>query len=262
MDLNSFEQKTIEALNDCKSAVKHCSKNSISHLEKAWKIKDIDTEMAIFRAITAEEEAASALFNCLKNNQYKNSSKLLFNQHTYKLGLYPFLQGINIFLNDSMSITPFENFYLHHTKQSGRKAIELMFKIKGSKMNTSPKPPLHFTISNADSNEVITFESNFDELVKGQNYSDALRYIKDIANERNRVLYANTSGRPKVTGDIEGFLNNQKKKVMVILTILLMVDPWEKTEGSSHFVQQALDSFLLLLKRINAEDVFQPNNKN
>ncbi len=262
MDFTSFEQKTIEALNDCKSAVKHCSKNSISHLEKAWKIKDIDTEMAIFRGITAEEEAASALFHSLKNNQYKNSSKLQFKQHTYKLGLYPFLQGIGTFLHDSMEITPFDKFNLHHTEQSGRKAIELMLSIKDSKMNVYPKPPLHFTISKADSNEVFTFESNFEELIKGKNYSDALKYIKDIANERNRLLYASTLGRPKVTGDIEGFLNNQKKKVIVILTILLMVDPWEKIQGSSHFVQQALDSFLLLLKRINTEDVFQPYNEN
>ena len=39
-----------------------------------------------------------------------------------------------------------------------------------------------------------------------------------------------------------------------------MIDPWEKEEGSSSFVQQALDSYLLLLQRIEGHEVTRPNN--
>lgn len=75
MDFTHFEKKTIEAINDCRGAIKHCGKNAIYHLEKAWFLREVDLEMATFRGITAEEEAASALFFCLKNNNYLNSQK-------------------------------------------------------------------------------------------------------------------------------------------------------------------------------------------
>lgn len=262
MEFTAFEKTAIEALDDCKGNVKHCSKNALQHLEKAWLIREIDLEMCVFRGITAEEEAASALFHCLKNHRYKNANKLLFNKHTYKLGLHPFIKGIGGFLDDiiEQDTSPFGKHYLKHTEQSGRKAIELIIELKNEKVHARPVPPLHFTFSQEDTGEVCTFEHNFQELIKGEKYKDALQYVIDKAQTRNKILYANNIGKPKVEGDLEGYLNSQKKKVMTFLIIMLMIDPWEKEEGNSLFVQQGLDSFLLLLNRINSEDVYQPRH--
>jgi len=260
MDFSPFEKLTIEALEDCNGELKHCAKNAISHLKKSWEIRSIDLEMAMFRSITAEEEAASAFFYCIKNHKYKNSDKLKFKQHIYKLGLFPFIQSIGSFLDDfvKQDTSPFSEYRIKHIDLSGRKAIELLLFIKNQDVVARPTPPLHFTISDEESKEVCTFEHNFKKLIEGSSYTNALKHIKDIANTRNKLLYANSSGSPKVEGNIEGYIKEQKKKVMVILTLLLMVDPWQKEEGHSLFVQQALDSFLLLLKRISSEDVFQP----
>ena len=263
MEFIPFEKITLEALEDCKGEVKHCAKNAISHLEKAWLVKDIDLEMAMFRSITAEEEAASAFFYCIKNHQYKNSKLIQFKQHTYKLALYPFIQGISVFFDDFLNqdTSPFSERRLKHIDLNGRKAIELLLFIKNQDIVARPTPPLHFSVTSEETGEVCTFEHNFQELIEGKNFTNALKYIKDIANTRNKLLYANSSGRPKLEGNLSRFINNQKKKVMVILTILLMIDPWEKKEGKSMFVQQALDSFLLLLQKINAEEVSQPRLK-
>lgn len=260
MEFTPFEKITLEALDDCKGQVKHCAKNAISHLEKAWLIKDLDLEMAMFRSITAEEEAASAFFHCVKNHQYKNSKLIQFNHHTYKLGLFPFIQSISYFLDDTLNqdTSPFSERRIKHIELDGRKAIELLLFVKNQDIVARPTPPLHFNIKSEDTGELCTFEHNFQALIEGKNFTNAMKYIKDKANTRNKLLYANSSGRPKLEGNISGYINDQKKKVMVILTILLMIDPWEKKEGKSLFVQQALDSFLLLLKRINTEDVFQP----
>ena len=241
--------------------MKHCAKNAIRHLEKAWEIRNIDFEMAIFRGITAEEEAASALFHCLKNHRYKNAEKLQFNKHPYKLGLYPFLQGIGRFLGDLLTQdgSPFDKYQIRHIEQSGRKAIELLLNMPAHDLAARPIPPLHFTVADSETGEVCTFEKNFECLIVGAGYDDSLKYIKAKAALRNKLLYAESSGKPKVEGNIEGYLDEQKKKVMVYLIILLMIDPWEKKEGRSLFVQQALDSYLLLLQRIEAHEIHQPS---
>jgi len=257
MEFSDFENNLIEALDDCRGAIKHCSKNAIKHLEKSWKIRKIDMEMAIFRGITAEEEATSALFYCLKNHQYKNANQLLFKEHTHKLSAFPFIQGIGNFLSSFLSqeSSPFGDFQIKFTEISNRKAIELSVNIPAENITATPTPPLHFVITNQETGKPRTFEDDFKKLISGESYTDILKYIKDKATTRNELLYANNQGRPKVEGDIELYLNNQKSKVMILLIITLMIDPWERKEGKSLFVQQALNSFLLLLKRIDESEL-------
>ncbi|MFP1678236.1 hypothetical protein ACLD02_06025 [Alloalcanivorax sp. C16-2] len=262
MEFSQFEHKTIQGIEGCRGAIKNCGRNSILHLEKASAIRDLDIEMAFFRGITAEEEAASALFYCLKNHKYQNSKRILFKEHTYKLGLYPFLLGIGAFLDETLQhdSSPFDKFYLNHIETNGRQAIELLLNMPKQKVTARPVPPLNFTVSESYTGEVCTFENNFNELVNGAGFDDVLKYVKDVATTRNKILYADSSGRPRVEGDIVSYLNHQKRKVMAFLNIVLMIDPWEKNNGTSLFVQQALDSFLLVLNRIKADDVYQPNH--
>jgi len=261
MDFSTFEVKTIEAIDDCRGAVRNCGKNAVHHLEKAWAIRDLDLEMAIFRGITAEEEAATSLFYCLKNHNYLNSRKISFKEHKYKLGLYPFLHSIGKFLGrfHLQASSPFDKFSVRHVEKNVRKAIELVLNMPAQRLSARPTPPLNFTIKDSGTDKVYTFRDEFNDLVNGHGYDKALKYLKDIANTRNEILYANCSGRPQVSGDIGGYLIEQKKKVMLALAIVLMIDPWEKKDGGSLFVQQALDSFLLLLDKISPEDFYQPN---
>ena len=53
--------------------------------------------MAVFRAITAEEEAATAIFLALKEHGYENADKIKFKKHPYKQALEPFLRSIGKF---------------------------------------------------------------------------------------------------------------------------------------------------------------------
>lgn len=265
MNFTRFEQKTIDAIEDCKGAIKHCAENSIAHLQKAWVIKDIDKEMSVFRGITAEEEAASALFFCLKINRYKNADKILFKKHTYKLGLYQFLMHVRNHLAGCFGHdgSPFDKFRLHHVELPKRRAIELAFSIKGHGLDARPKPPLHFSISEEteeNESELKTFNVDFKKLHVGEKYKDSLKYIQEVASIRNHLLYAKDSGPPKLEIDIEKYLEGQKKRVFIFLTLILLIDPWEKEIGPSSFVQQVLDSFLLLLERISKEEIFaQPS---
>ncbi len=263
MEFTGFEKKAEEALSDCKGAVKHCALNALHHLKKAWDIKEIDPAMAVFRGITAEEEAASSVFYTLKNQRYQNAKKIRFKEHTYKQALFPYIKSIVRFLGElnQHNGTPIETYHLQHTEHNKRKAMCLHLKLKQMDMVATPTPPLHFNISNPDTGKVIIFEDEFKRTNIGDTFDSVLDYVKHIADQRNNVLYANAGGRPVVKGDMSGYLSEQKKKIFTMIYLVLLVDPWID-EGHSAFVQQALDGFLLLLEQIDENDVCPPVDRN
>ena len=74
---NEFDRELIKIIaNEAKGFVRFSAENAVRHMEKAWLLQKIDPEMALFRAITAEEEAATSLFLTLKERRYENSEKL------------------------------------------------------------------------------------------------------------------------------------------------------------------------------------------
>lgn len=256
MELTNFEKKTVEAVNDCKGAVKNCGRNALRHLEKAWEICDIDLEMAVFRGITAEEEASSSLFYTLKNQSYKNSKKIMFKEHKFKQALYPYIKSVmhNVSKLNEYNGSPAGSPTYQHITHNKRKALRLHFKLNSAELFATPTPPLHFSITESDTGEILTFDKTFKEAYQGEQFSTALEYVKNIAGERNSILYADAKGIPVVSGDIPLYLEEQKQKVFTLLHIMLLIDPWAK-EGHSAFVQQALDAFLLLLEKIEKSDL-------
>jgi hypothetical protein len=46
--------------------------NALRHIDMGLQIKDIDADMAYFRGITAEEEAATGLLLTIKRHQYEH----------------------------------------------------------------------------------------------------------------------------------------------------------------------------------------------
>lgn len=59
---SEFEIGIAECLRGTKLPSVYAAQNAIFNLKKAWELRDIDSQMAAFRAITAEEEAATAIF--------------------------------------------------------------------------------------------------------------------------------------------------------------------------------------------------------
>ncbi len=55
----------------------------------------VDLEMAAFRAITAEEEAASALFHSLKRRRYAGAARLSPRNHVHKNAVAPFCTAVS-----------------------------------------------------------------------------------------------------------------------------------------------------------------------
>ena len=73
---------------------KKCFEAAFSHLEFAYKLADLDPAMALFRSITAEEEAATGLLRALQARKYPKSGNLQVKNHLHKVAVFPFILGI------------------------------------------------------------------------------------------------------------------------------------------------------------------------
>jgi len=90
--LNKREEKVFELIKSTKSRGRHSLLNAWFHLEKAWKIRETDPAMAMFRGLTAEEEAASALIYALRDRRYTDANILNPHDHLHKHSIYPFFE--------------------------------------------------------------------------------------------------------------------------------------------------------------------------
>lgn len=100
--------------------------------------------MVFFRAITAEEEAATVIFYSLKRLGYDNAEKLNTHNHEHKISLYSFLIAVNNYLA-SIGTFPFPVSFVvkeHDNKKTVSIRIQLPNSIYGE-----PDPPLNFSIS-------------------------------------------------------------------------------------------------------------------
>lgn len=256
LDLIKIDKEIVSIINDsAKGLVRNCARSAIFHLEKSWEIKDIDPEMAVFRAITAEEEAATSIFIALKEKGYDNSQKIKFKNHTYKQAVAPFFDAIGKFISESAKLPNFpfgKNLSLSIDSKDGPKKLKLSVELKNG-LDAFPIPPLHFSIQINGS--PYTFNKELTEITTGKNRKEIVNYIKELANLRNCLIYANTNGVPKINGEIDGHLQKRQKTVFSFLRVLCLIFPHKER---ADFVQQSLNAFLLMLGDI--EEIIESNN--
>jgi hypothetical protein len=241
-----FDNHVFECIvNNAKGHSRNCARNSAHHIERALRLKEIDPEMAVFRAITAEEEAATAIFVVLKEQGYHNADKIKFRDHSYKHALEPFLRAISKFVEGWSNEPgfPFGSEYnLLLIGQGSERRLSLSFQFQGQIMTCIP--PLGFSIKLND--RMYFFEQELLKIASGASRKDIIKYIKRMANRRNQVLYAQNQGIPKVTG-IDGFLERRRAVVISFLRMYALIYPYTE---KAIFVQQVLDCFLAIMGQI------------
>jgi hypothetical protein len=231
--------------NNAKGHSKHCARNAIHHLERAWSLKEIDPEMAVFRAITAEEEAATAIFLVLKEQGYENAEKIKFKKHSYKQALEPFLRAIGMFADkwSKEPDFPFGSKYeLSLEGKDEEKKLSISFNFQEGMITCIP--PLGFSIKLND--KQYFFEKELFEITSGKTREDIVKHVERIANRRNELLYAQPNGIPSVS-DIDGFLERRRDVVIGFLRIYGLIYPYRE---KAVFVQQALNAYLTMMGEI------------
>lgn len=94
LPLSKMQEGLIDAIKCHKGGVRHSALNAVRCLRRAWLIAELDPEMAYFRAITAEEEAATALIKALTIRKYPGARSLNPRRHADKAGWTVLIQTL------------------------------------------------------------------------------------------------------------------------------------------------------------------------
>lgn len=224
---------------------RECVLSAVNHLKMAYKIKDIDPEIALFRCITSEEEIARAIFLVLKKQGYKNVDKVKDKDHKYKQALDLFLIVIqNYFVSWAIEVEDFpKNIKLKLNNE--KKILEIILDIKNIG-SIIPIPPLNFSMTLND--KPYYFGKELQEIAK-LNGKKILKQIEEKANLRNKIIYAEPKGNLKITSSIDDEIDRYYQRVFKLVRIYCLIYPHSE---KFDFIQNAIDAFIFMMNEIEA----------
>ena len=91
----NYQKAVQELIKERPSPGRHAAFNALRHISKAWDLRNLDREMAVFRSFCAEEEAATAIFHALRRLRYPGAERLKHRDHVQKAAVMPFLWMVN-----------------------------------------------------------------------------------------------------------------------------------------------------------------------
>lgn len=111
MELNPHQERLIATALKTSAPAKHSVRSAIRHLERSWQLVETMPEISAFLAITAEEEAATAVFHALKKRKYAGAKQINYKLHRVKNALYPFLLAIRKTFSSAFTGSSFDIFF-------------------------------------------------------------------------------------------------------------------------------------------------------
>jgi hypothetical protein len=246
-----FDQHLVDMLLTTAAPGQYAARNAVRHLDKAGEIAEIDPTMAAFRAITAEEEAATAVFHALRRHGYAGSTILHRHNHLHKNALGPFCEAtIEVFklVNDQFDLRP----QLLIAEEDGTRRLKTQFRIAVRELGerlASGALPLGFSLSR--NGQLHDFSDQIDNLATSRGAASIKAHLRQRANMRNELLYAGPSGLPTVR--LNNFLRTQRRAVKMLVILFLLIEPYAEQQL---FVSQCLKAFLKMLDVLPDDLVF------
>jgi hypothetical protein len=222
--------------------VKNAARGAVVGINKAFGLYEIDRQMCLFRAITAEEEASTAVIESLKKRKYKGAEKLNSRKHPHKISIWPFA---NLILKTfSLVQEEIEVSYEFKTNNINN-CIEPRIGIQVLNSQTPliyyPDPPLNMIFKNGSTGKYFDFSKEVVELAAERQSKNFLDFAKREANIRNKILYSCSGGLPKIQGGLLATLEARRYRVMFLLRLCLLIDFYKEKQT---LVQGCLDVLL------------------
>lgn len=215
--------------------------NACDGVERAEKLLEMDKEIASFRAITAQEEAASAVFNSLKIKKYPRAEELNLYSHPHKAAFWFIVDALHHSLGQGLQGLNF-NFTIDATKPE--LSLSIPAKQLGVELSEAPNlaiqpvDPFHFLQSRDGFPDA--FEADINELLSNRGAKKVDRYIKTLANDRNKILYANDQGLPVSRATLDSI---HARRSRIYLAVALCIGILQ-TDTIQHYVAQGLAALL------------------
>lgn len=243
-----WQQGIEDAANRLPSRIRHRGRNAFVHLRKAWRLLGNDNEMAAFRALTAEEEASTALIIALQMKAYPGASRLNPRDHVHKNAFWPLIKVVNNVLAGSnfpapqivlaRKGQPVVRVRLNLTAMSGR---------DGDPFWIEPDHPLNFAMRVGQVSEVAVhrFEAELASLASEAGDQSIRAHVKRLANVRNHLLYAADNGIPTAEASDDALRGHAQRVAVLMLTAIMIM----QTDEHQLFALQCLEGLLRALDR-------------
>lgn len=253
-DMHLRLEQAIEKLNP--SQVRHACRSALNHLRKAWTLHPVDAEMSLFRAITAEEEAATAVIRAVNVRNYPNAERLKERQHLHKAALWPFITAVA----DKMAEKkiPMPTLAL---RVEGDPRIDLSIDIADQAglekpLWGMPDEPFNWSMwsDRTGASKPHDFREELAALATGKGAKSIGAHVANEANLRNRLLYASDQGIPSVAFSDDLLIGRrQRVTVMLVLTIAIL-----QSHQHQLFIVQCLDALLRAIQGFDGDPVSIP----
>jgi hypothetical protein len=184
--LQEFDRAIADLIPKLPGPAKWRAFNAVRHLNWAWKLRDVDREMAVFRAITAEEEAATAIFLALRRRNYDGADKLRPRDHVHKNAVIPFFDAITRVIAAHSALMPQAQLFLDTDEDPPLLTFRFSrpHPITGEPAWAYPQPPLNVSVSSGrigEPKKEEDFAAGVEEIVRGAKVSNIMQYLRNRA---------------------------------------------------------------------------------
>lgn len=205
--------------------VRYRAQNALEGFARAKDLLPLDREIASFRAITAAEEAASALIRSLQLRAYPGASFIDLRNHSHKAAVPFFLNAVRheLFGDREISLTV--------TLQADPPKLTVALPIRQFVTVPDDLADIHIELVDplgmVGSKLGVAKEEFFDAAVQrvaGSRKVDKL--IASEANARNRILYAHDAGMPRSQATLRSIEQRERDaRLCLFLAIGVMQVP-------------------------------------
>jgi hypothetical protein len=245
--LEGLERRVWTLIDGAANPGRHAARSAILHIVRAFKLQGVDDEMALIRALTAEEEAARAIFFALRRRGYPGADQLRLKSHKHKHAVVPFVAAVGKLIAKVGVAKP----QLQILRVDGKDTLRLLVELTlpdGRHIAFTPEPPLNFTLKLG--NRLHDFAPEVAELTSEMNVATIQQYVGQLMAQRESLLYASDRGVARVKGDITNRLREHRGNVFSHLALFLVIDLF----GQQLFVAQGLQAFLRVMAIIPDPD--------
>lgn len=232
-------------------SVKFRMQNALESLERAKKIFEVDREIASFRAITGEEEAATALIKAIQLRGYEHAHEFNSRDHLHKAAVLACVNAIAITMQPMLAEF---NLTFHFEKRRIDVKLPLSnFGVDGAAdLAIQLVEPLGLLHAKTGIAEHSLYDGALAALAGKANFDNIRRMVSDVANARNRLLYASDSALPASNATMQDIHARENRcHTMLVLAIMVL-----QTREHLPMVRQAILAFLNVISRLPAT---QPN---
>lgn len=244
--MDRFLKLLPQAVSNLPNPVRYRAENALTGFQRAKTLLPIDREIASFRAITAAEEAASALIRSLQLRDYPGADRIDLKRHDHKAAVGFFLDAIRVEVTQGGTLDVTVTLAVNPPKLTVSLPIRQFVQLDDDLQNLHVQfvDPLGWV----GTKEGVEQEHYFDAAVQKVAQSRKVdKLLASLANSRNRILYAHDGGLPK--SEVTQHAIEQRKRLGIVCIVLsIAVLQVEHHQGAA---LQCLAGYLKIISRAN-----------